>query len=103
MPGSGGSAEMFGEEGFGHEDGMVGLIECSDFRSKNDVDAFLFAKGQIFFEGLWVRREIFRAIKLGRVDEDRDGNRALRSHHFASCSNQGEVAPMKRTHRRHQG
>ena len=60
------------------------------------------AKGQIFFEGLWVGREIFRAIKLGRVDEDRDGNRALRSHHFASCSNQGEVAPMKRTHRRHQ-
>ena len=87
MPRSGRSAEVFGEAGLGDEGGVVWGIKAGSLGDEGEIDAFLFAEGQVIFERLGIILEILGAVKLDGIDENGDGNRSAGSDPASACPN----------------
>ena len=103
MPGAGGSAEVFGEERFRDENGAIGEIEFVGIGDECEIDAFGLAGGEVIFKSFGVVKEVFGAVELDWIYENRDRDRAPGADFFTRCTEEGEVSLVERTHRRDEG
>ncbi len=103
MPGAGGTAEVFGEEGFCDEDGAVGEVEFAGIGDKGEIDTFGFAGGEVVFKSFGVIKEVLGAVELDWIDENRDRDRAPGADFFTRRTEQGEVSLVERSHCRDEG
>lgn len=103
MPGAGGAAEVFGEEGFRDEDGAVGEVEFAGIGDKGEIDTFGFAGGEVVFKSFGVIKEVLGAVELDWIDENRDRDRAPGADFFTRRTEQGEVPLVERSHCRDEG
>jgi len=103
MAGASCSAEMLGQEGFGHENRAVVVVKLAFVRDKGDFDTFSLASSEVLFQRLQIAAEIAGAVELDGVDEDRNDNRSLVPDLFPGFSNEGEMPFMKGSHRWNEG
>ena len=103
MPGAGGTAEVFGEEGFRDEDGAVGEVEFAGIGDKGEIDTFGVAGGEVVFKSFGVIKEVLGAVELDWIDENRDRDRAPGADFFTRRTEQGEVSLVERSHCRDEG
>jgi len=98
MPGAGGSAEVFGEEGFRDENGAIGEIEFVGIGDKAEIDAFGFAGCEVVLKSFGVIKEVLGAVELDWIDENRDRDRAPGADFCTRRTEQGEVSLVERSH-----
>lgn len=103
MAGPARSAKVLGEERFGDENRVIGVVEEFFFRGEGEIDPFFFAEGEVGLERAGVVGQIGDAIELDGIDEDRDGNRSGGADQLAGMANQSQMSLVEGSHCRDQG
>lgn len=98
VAGSGGSAEVGGEEGLGNEGGVVLFVERGGFGDEGDIGSFGRGEGEIVFERAGVGAEVLGAVELDGVDEDGNDDGAFRPHLLPGGAEKSEVTFVEGAH-----
>ena len=98
VAGAGASTEVPGQKIFGHRNRAVRAVEGLRLREKHVVDSLLSAVEEILVEWLRVVLQVFRAVELDGVDEDRGDDCPLRAGLFPGGAEELSMPLMKSAH-----
>lgn len=79
---------------------MIRVVEARFFRDEGEINALFFTEDEVLFQGAGVVGEVAGAVKLNRIDEDRDSDRPGRSYEFSGLANECQVSLVQGPHGR---